>query len=451
MQNFFIYIIQVNILLSILSIAYLVLLRGLTFYNLNRIYFLIGAGYALIFPFTRLQNWFQEITPFSPIELPESIILPVSQIETSSSYTLADLILMAIYLGACIFTLKLIFQLSSYIRIHTLSVLSEWKNYIYRQINSPILPFSFFRTIYLNKKQHTERELNDIFKHESIHAQQLHTIDVLFFEVLTILCWYNPFVWLMRRSVRQNLEYLTDRKVLTTGTDRQSYQYSLLNTAQQGQSIGISNHFNFKTLKKRIIMMNKKKSHQIELGKYVFLFPLVIFIGAGFTARKAEANIEKAVAFTQKTELNYLPSAIDPTLNTQDTVKKTKESIKNLSEGKNNLYQIDNKIVSAEEFNSLDPKKVNHIEVRKDFALPEGVAPGNYDGLVIATTQESSGNQLKNEKPIIVLDGEIMDKDFSLDTVDPNSIEKIEILKDEKATEKYGEKAKDGAIIITKK
>lgn len=58
MQNFFIYIIQVNILLSILSIAYLVLLRGPTFYNLNRIYFLIGTGYALIFPFIRLQNWF---------------------------------------------------------------------------------------------------------------------------------------------------------------------------------------------------------------------------------------------------------------------------------------------------------------------------------------------------------------------------------------------------------
>lgn len=345
--------------------------------------------------------------------------------------------------------------LSSYIRIHTLSVLSEWKNYIYRQINSPTLPFSFFRTIYLNKKQHTERELNDIFKHESIHAQQLHTIDVLLFEVLTILCWYNPFVWLMRRSVRQNLEYLTDQKVLTTGTDRQSYQYSLLNTAQQGQSVGISNHFNFKTLKKRIIMMNKKRSHRIELGKYVFLFPLVIFIGASFTVQKAEANIEKAVAFTQKTELNYLPTAIDPTLHTQDTVKKAKESLKNLSEGKNNLYQIDDKIVSEEEFNALDPEEINYIEIRKkgEFTLPVGMDPEQYDGIVIASTQESSRIQLKskNEKPLIVLDGEIMDKDFPLDTVDPNSIETIEILKDEKATEKYGEKAKGGAIIITKK
>lgn len=126
--------------------------------------------------------------------------------------------------------------------------------------------------IYLNKQWHNNHELNDIFKHENIHAKELHSIDVLLFEILTIVCWYNPFVWMMRRSVRQNLEYLTDQQVLNKGTDRQRYQYSLLNTAQQEQSVGISNHFNFKTLKKRIIMMNKKKITPHRIRKICFSF-----------------------------------------------------------------------------------------------------------------------------------------------------------------------------------
>src|SRR5690606_18942893 len=119
-------------------------------------------------------------------------------------------------------------------------------------------------------------------------------------------CWYNPFVWLMRRSVRQNLEFLTDQQVLNKGIDRQAYQYSLLHVTQQGASVDIGNQFNFKTLKKRIMMMNKRRSSKLELSKYAFLLPVLILVGASFTVSKTEGEIEKAVSMAKETDMAQL-------------------------------------------------------------------------------------------------------------------------------------------------
>ncbi|MFX5922293.1 M56 family metallopeptidase, partial [Acinetobacter baumannii] len=84
-------------------------------------------------------------------------------------------------------------------------------NYFFKDVIFPIVPFSFFNKIYIHKAQHLDEELQDIFEHEHVHVKGLHTWDILLFEMLLIGCWYNPFVWLMRKAVRQNLEYLTDQ------------------------------------------------------------------------------------------------------------------------------------------------------------------------------------------------------------------------------------------------
>jgi len=99
---------------------------------------------------------------------------------------------------------------------------------------------------------------------------------------------------------------LTDQQVLNKGVDRQTYQYSLLNVTQQGAAVGISNQFNFKTLKKRIMMMNKKRSSRLELSKYAFLLPIVILAGASFTVSKAESKIEEVITVAKETTLDMV-------------------------------------------------------------------------------------------------------------------------------------------------
>ena len=107
----------------------------------------------------------------------------------------------------------------------------------------------------------------------------------------------------MRRSVRQNLEFLTDQQVLDSGLNKELYQYSLLKVSTEGVSLELSNNFNFKQLKKRIMMMNRARSRKVELGKYAFLFPLVILFAAAFTVSKADEKIVDVVGLVKETEL----------------------------------------------------------------------------------------------------------------------------------------------------
>ncbi|MCQ5178192.1 hypothetical protein NE693_16470, partial [Faecalibacterium prausnitzii] len=82
-------------------------------------------------------------------------------------------------------------------------------------------------------------------------------------EILCIFFWFNPVVWLLRKEIRQNLEFLADEQVVNSGYNRKNYQYHLLRLSHQSTAVPIVNNFNVSQLKKRIIMMNKKKTSRI--------------------------------------------------------------------------------------------------------------------------------------------------------------------------------------------
>jgi BlaR1 peptidase M56 len=123
--------------------------------------------------------------------------------------------------------------------------------------------------------------LKEIIRHEFVHVKQKHTIDILFAEFLCIINWYNPFVWLMRKAIRQNLEFIADNNVLQSGFDRKQYQYLLLKVIGVSQ-FSITQQFNFSSLKKRIAMMNKLKSAKVHLIKFLFALPLTAILLLAF-------------------------------------------------------------------------------------------------------------------------------------------------------------------------
>lgn len=351
MKDILIYIIQVNILLSIIYFGYYLLLRGLTFYRLNRVYLLLATLYALLYPLIDVQSWFSRQTDIEmPVVwsyLPEELM---TESVTPSVYTLNNLLLAICCIGAGLLLLRFLTQLISLVRIHYHSRLSQWGQYLYRNVFYPIVPFSFFNKIYLHKAQHSEPELYDIFEHENIHVKGLHSVDILVFEMLWIACWYNPFVWLMRKAVRQNLEYLTDQQVLNRGVDRQTYQYSLLHVTKQGASVDIGNRFNFKTLKKRIMMMNKKRSSKLELSKYAFLLPVLILAGASFTVSKAESEIEKTVALAKDVDIAQLL--------TKEATKPDSTKQENRQERDYGGFLLDGELVGQEVIERLNAKDI---------------------------------------------------------------------------------------------
>lgn len=421
------YILHVNLLVSLIYLGYFFLLKKLTFYNLNRFYFLFGGIYAFVFPLIDFNVFFTPKIAILPVFT--TSILPLNFKETTSLFNLQDLILYIIILGAFIFVLKIIMQFLSLARIHWNSTPEHWNKYYFRNVMFSIVPFTFFSTIYVHKNQHDSLELKDIFKHEFIHVKGLHTIDVLLFEIILFCCWYNPLIWFLRRAVSQNLEFLTDQKVLDLGIDRQTYQYSLLNVSKEGALMDISNQFNFKNLKKRIMMMNKRRSSKMELSAYGFLIPLLIITGISFTSFQAEAKIDKVVVNLNETELPFI----------NNPMKGLKNSKIEFSTDTSKMKIVDKESNQGDFNGELDTVKIKS----DDFA-------GKFTGITIKKSANSIPAKQK-KKPLIILDGEKMPNNYRFSVLDPNKIQAMDILKDSMAVDQYGADGRDGVIRITTK
>jgi TonB family protein len=127
---------------------------------------------------------------------------------------------------------------------------------------------------FIHTGNHSEAELSQILLHEQTHVRQCHSIDIILIELVNLLSWWNPFVWLMKREMSVNLEYLADNGVLREGVDSREYQYHLLRLTYHETAIMIVNNFNVSQLKRRIMMMNKTKSPAFTLAKYFLVAPL---------------------------------------------------------------------------------------------------------------------------------------------------------------------------------
>ena len=114
--------------------------------------------------------------------------------------------------------------------------------------------------------------------HEKTHVDQYHSLDVMVSELLCTLFWINPAMWLLKGEIRRNLEFLADKRVVNSGIDRKAYQYHLLRLSHPSAAAQIVNKFNVTPLKKRIMMMNKKRTSKMGLLKYALLFPVVALL-----------------------------------------------------------------------------------------------------------------------------------------------------------------------------
>lgn len=418
MENILNYAIQINVLLSVVYLGYVLLLKNLTFYLLNRMYFITGILFSFTYPFLDIQSWFRKPIP-SVGEIAMDWSMDLGQEVDKSVFTLNNILIVLLIIGVTILSIRFLIQMISLLRIHIYSEPAQWQSYLFRNVFIPIVPFSFLNKIYVNRDHHPEPELLDIFKHEDIHVKGLHSIDILISEFTLISSWFNPFVWLMRKAIRENLEFLTDQQVLNNGVDRQTYQYSLLRVNASGGSATLGNQFSFKTLKRRIMMMNKKRSAKIQLGKYAFMLPIFVLTAGAFTLNKAEAKITQATDAAKEIDLEPAVSVFQPNVSLiqieQDTIKKTTASLQDSLKGKSFGVRI--------------------------TGVKDSISSRNGKGAV------SIRNLILPKDVMCFVDGvEISANDFA--NLDQYDIASMTVFKDAALINKYGETDKTAAIEI---
>lgn len=275
------YLLKLSVSAAVIYAFYYLVLRRLTFYSLNRWYL---SGYTLlcfIIPFiniTQIANRADEKLPaLSYIPAVQNIrnYIPSALNETGRhTYNIWNAVLALLAIGSVILLVKLLVQMTSFMRMKRKAKLISDKDSTIYHVDEHIMPFSFGRSIYLNKNMHNDRELGEIIMHEYVHVKQMHSADILLAELFCVLNWYNPFAWFIRHSIRQNLEFIADDNVVRSGIDKKAYQYHLLKVVGIPQ-YRLANQFNFSSLKKRIIMMNRQRSAKINLLKFMFILPLL--------------------------------------------------------------------------------------------------------------------------------------------------------------------------------
>lgn len=287
MQEILQYLLKWSIALGAAYVFYRLVLRPLTFYQWNRRYLVLYSIIAFFIPFINITTY---VPPAKLQGMKIVNYIPVINISGNETARAAaqsnaiDVLLIAgllIATGSIVLLTRLVLQWLSLRRIRKTAVWVYHPQANVYHVDEHVIPFSFGNSIYVNTSLHSERELQDIILHEFVHVRQKHSMDIIWSEILCILNWYNPFAWLIRHAIRQNLEFIADQAVLNNGLDKKQYQYHLLKVIGSPQ-YSIANNFNFSSLKKRIAMMNRLKSARVHLVKFVFVLPLLAVLLLAF-------------------------------------------------------------------------------------------------------------------------------------------------------------------------
>lgn len=329
-----IYLIKINVALMLLYGFYRLTVSRDTFFGLRRLTLWLIYAVALMVPALNLEYWVRDTpTMASMANVYADTFYPVVVVKAQApSITWMDMLLGIYWAGVAVLSLRLVWQLFSIIRLAAISRKQEVEGITVHLLRGEGSPFSFFRWVFMYPSTLEGKQLHEVMVHECTHVSGLHSLDTLFSELFSIACWFNPFAWLMKQEVRMNLEYLADESVLSEGNARKSYQYHLLGLAyrQPNESTKIANNFNLLPLKKRIKMMNKRRTSEIGKAKYLLFAPLagalLMVSNIESVAREIGEQIPEVAEVQQKAEAKA-SDAIAPADTTKNVVYDVTETL----------------------------------------------------------------------------------------------------------------------------
>jgi beta-lactamase regulating signal transducer with metallopeptidase domain len=292
-----IYLLKSGILLLVFYAVYKLWLENEKMFRFNRTYLIGSLVFSFIIPL--------QLFSFNPLfgnDTLNAIQLDEIIIRTSNVFvdeiSLYQMIIFA--LGFIYTTVALLISMRFGLNIY--SFYRKLKNNKVQLINGekvvlieePILPHSFWNTIFIHVKAYESGEIpSELIAHEKAHLEQKHTLDILFIEILQIVFWFNPVIILYKKAIKLNHEFLADEAVNNQFNSVSDYQNLLLNIASNKNNIALASNINYLITKKRFLMMTKKES-PIKMGLKVFstvlVFSLLLFVFSPKTVAQEAVN-----------------------------------------------------------------------------------------------------------------------------------------------------------------
>ncbi len=321
------YIVNFVLCSGLLLLVYRVFLGSENLYRFNRFYLLFSLVFSLTVPLvtvhipypqipgfqqqvaeqlvsTRIANTFQVHAISTTVS--SSALQQVSQ--TPKHNYLPDVLLLLYGITTLVMLVR--FARNSYhiSRIVTRNTIINYSDTKLVLVDEDVTPHSFLKYIFINKdKYHSNSIEPEIICHEQTHVKQLHSLDIILVELLQVVCWFNPFIFLYRRAMQLNHEFLADAAVIENYRDTIGYQYLLLDKASENKSLYLTSQFNYSVTKNRLIMMSKTTS---AATAWLIRLAIVPVITIAFLLFSNKTMAALSVKSTKKTSLTA-PAAQD--------------------------------------------------------------------------------------------------------------------------------------------
>jgi len=320
------YLVKTLLCAAVMFLIYFLFLEREKMYRFNRFYLLFSIVFSFGVSFITIETKSPVVTVselIAPINLP-SFVTKVGGFDklshqenktTTSSVLKQDQtvvpveeksqlpnVLLGLYLtGTAFFLIRFVINLS-----RLLLKVKDNKSVAFHGAklilsNDIPIPYSFLKYIFLDKVKFEKGSIEkEILQHELTHVNQKHTLDILMVELITVFAWINPLMFLYRKAIMLNHEYLADEAVVNTFNDSETYRQLLFSKVCQSNNLVLSSSFNYLTTKKRFTMMTRKTSQKVALLKQIALIPMIAVIGFLFSTRViAQEKPKQSTAQTQ--------------------------------------------------------------------------------------------------------------------------------------------------------
>ncbi|MBR1653123.1 MAG: TonB family protein [Alloprevotella sp.] len=443
-----VYLITVNVVWAVCYLLYRLCRGRDTFFGLRRALLLGIVAFALMFPFLsfiHLPLSSAQVVAVDAVQQQvwQQVWMPVrdamSDAGTSRSGGIALALIIIYTCVAAVLLLRFAVQVTGVMRVIARSPRQHAKDagsLRYRLLPDGHSPFSFFGWLCIPRGLLGTAYLPHVLRHEAVHIRQWHSADTCLLRVLCALCWFNPAGWLTLAELRNLHEYIADGEASRTGA--RSYQYALLGLAPCKAAATVANSFtsprtheakagsrfkglvqwfNVLPLKKRILMLNKRRTHGAWRSKYLLLAPAGLILMA--FNQPINSSVKEAVLPTIENGLNVAPWS-----------QQTSEA-----QG----------AAAAEDFSPIEEVSALGTTMQLAIALADSLKPGEkgpaHQLIDLSHTKDAS------QQPLLVVDGTVVDMQ-RLEQLSNEDIASISVLKGESATSVWGSRAANGAICV---
>ena len=470
MGFFFVYILKSGVCLSLFYLFYRLLLSKETFYRFNRIALLGILVFSLLLPLIEVTKAPQNEINQAVLTIEQLLVMAENHQETQVTTVVEgddlvdtwrspvhwiEIVLLFYIAGIFFLVCRNVYSLFRLVRLmNTAQRRQIDKHTVLLVHDRNVAPFSWMKFVVISRTD-LEENGREILIHECAHIRKHHSWDLLIADICIFYQWFNPGAWLLKQELQNIHEYEADEAVINEGINARDYQLLLIKKAVGTRLYSMANSFNHSKLKKRITMMLKEKSNPWARLKYLYVLPLATIAVTAFARPEISERVEEISAV----KVNDLAAIVEAkveeitkdvsNITSGDSLKKLVVTGDSILKEKGTISIYGEKGKNGVLATKLLPDEDNHFKITKTQAKIKPGMNTSVDKSKLMGTHIGgiSTVDLRDKDVLVIIDGKESSRTV-VDALDPSRIESISILDGKEATDIYGDKAKNGAMVI---